>query len=398
MNRKYKAERFIWTALFLLLIIFCQTGSKPATTVPISETAAVSETVVETNSEYLQPLPELSARSACVMTGNGILLGGKEERTFLPIASTTKILTALLTLEMAEGQMDTPFLAGNEVRVEGSALGIKPGAEVTPRLLVWGMLLSSGNDAAEAAAAHFGGKEAFLLRMNHRAQTIGMEESYFLTPSGLDAEADGKSHGSTARDMALLAAEALQNPDFLEICSSQSGHMEVGGVSYWMTNHNKLLDRFPGCIGVKTGYTKKAGRCLIAAAERDGARIIVSLLNAPNDWEEAETLLDWGFSQLKEVTLTCPGLPDSVKMKSAPTVFLAPGETLVPSFALSPLSERNGETAAGIVKWTDQNGVTRAWTALEWAEKALYLPTEAERSKTLPERSPASRSSTKESR
>ena len=398
MNRKYKAERFIWTALFLLFIIFCQTGSKSATTVPISETAAVSETVVETNSEYLQPLPELSARSACVMTGNGIFLGGKEERTFLPIASTTKILTALLTLEMAEGQMDTPFLAGNEVKVEGSALGIKPGAEVTPRLLAWGMLLSSGNDAAEAAAAYFGGKEAFLLRMNHRAQTIGMKESYFLTPSGLDAEADGKSHGSTARDMALLAAEALQNPDFLEICSSQSGHMEVGGVSYWMTNHNKLLGRFPGCIGVKTGYTKKAGRCLIAAAERDGARIIVSLLNAPNDWEEAETLLNWGFSQLKEVTLTCPGLPDSVKMKSAPTVFLAPGETLVPSFALSPSSEKNGETAAGIVKWVDQNGVTRAWTALERAEKALYLPTEAERSKTLPERSPASRSSTKESR
>ena len=137
---------------------------------------------------------------------------------------------------------------------------------------------------------------------------------------------------------------------------------------------------------------------LIAAAERDGARIIVSLLNAPNDWEEAETLLNWGFSQLKEVTLTCPGLPDSVKLKSAPTVFLAPGETLVPSFALSPSSERNGKTAAGIVKWADQNGVTRAWTALEWAEKALYLPTEAERSKTLPERSPASRSSTKESR
>lgn len=379
MNRKYKAERFIWTALFLLLIIFCQTRSEPALMIPVSAEPTM-ETAMKTAmkpamkpaisaAEYLQPLPELSARSACVMTGNGILLGGKEERTFLPIASTTKILTALLTLEMAEGRMDIPFLTGNEVRVEGSALGIKPEAEVTPRLLVWGMLLSSGNDAAEAAAAHFGGKEAFLLRMNHRAQTIGMEESYFLTPSGLDAESDGKSHGSTARDMALLAAEALQNPDFLEICSSQSGHMEVGGVSYWMTNHNKLLGRFPGCIGVKTGYTKKAGRCLIAAAERDGARIIVSLLNAPNDWEEAETLLNWGFSQLKEVTLTCPGLPDSVKIKSAPTVFLAPGETLVPSFALSPSLERNGETAAGIVKWTDQNGGTRAWTALEWTER-----------------------------
>ena len=349
--------------------------------------AVAAEAAVETDVEEAVPEgPATSAGSVCVMTGDGVQLAGKADTEFVSIASTTKIMTALLTLELGEGQLDEPFNVGDEVKVEGSALGIKPGAEVTLRLLAWGMLLSSGNDAAAAAAMRLGGSfEGFAALMNERAKEIGMENTVFVTPSGLDAE----NQGSCAKDLALLACEALQNPDFRDICEETNGHMTVGGVEYWMTNHNRLLKEYDGCIGIKTGFTDSAGRCLVSAAEKDGAVMVSVVLHDPDDWTDSKTLLDWGFSQLQTKELVCdlssttiPATPaedaekaeqDSslspytLRQRQSVSVSLAPGEQLTEVVSLLPSLPAGmpAGTTAGIVKWIDSNGTVRQWSAIE---------------------------------
>lgn len=360
----------------------------PAFSTEDSENGEKTDAVL-TENNISQPVtegPATSAASICVMTENGIQLAGKSDTEFVSIASTTKIMTALLTLELGEGQLDEPFNVGDEVKVEGSALGIKPGAEVTLRLLVWGMLLSSGNDAASAAAIRLGGSfEGFAELMNKRAAEIGMENTVFVTPSGLDA--DGQ--GSCAKDMALLACEALQNPDFRDICEETNGHMTVGGVEYWMTNHNRLLKEYDGCIGIKTGFTDSAGRCLVSAAEKDGAVIVSVVLHDPDDWADSKKLLDWGFSQLQPKKLTCqldshtiPAvLPEeaeeskqdiplpsyTLRQRESVSISLAPQENLTEIISLVsslPAGVPAG-TTAGIVQWVDSQGKIRAWCAIE---------------------------------
>ena len=349
--------------------------------------AVATEAAVETDVEEAVPEgPATSAGSVCVMTGDGVQLAGKADTEFVSIASTTKIMTALLTLELGEGQLDEPFNVGDEVKVEGSALGIKPGAEVTLRLLAWGMLLSSGNDAAAAAAMRLGGSfEGFAALMNERAKEIGMENTVFVTPSGLDAE----NQGSCAKDLALLACEALQNPDFRDICEETNGHMTVGGVEYWMTNHNRLLKEYDGCIGIKTGFTDSAGRCLVSAAEKDGAVMVSVVLHDPDDWADSKTLLDWGFSQLQTKELVChlsgttisatPAedaqkaeqdsslSPYTLRQRQSVSVSLAPGEQLTEVVSLLPSLPAGmpAGTTAGIVKWIDSNGTVRQWSAIE---------------------------------
>ncbi len=333
----------------------------------------------------VSPAPSVSASAACVMTGSGILLYELGGTSFLPIASTTKIMTALLTLELGKGQLDKEFTVGDEVKVEGSALGIKPGATVTLRLLAWGMLLSSGNDAASAAAVRLGGSfEGFAELMNQKARELGLENTVYVTPSGLDA--DGQ--GSCAKDLATLACAALQNEDFRAICSQTNGHMEIGGVPYWMTNHNRLLKEYDGCIGVKTGFTDSAGRCLVSAAERGGETIIAVVLHDPNDWADSAALLDWGFAQLTKTALeadltgvripvraaidpetgeeSTPGSV-SIRQRTPVTVSLAPGEVLREEMELvcSLPADASPGDAAGMVKWVDGDGMVRGWSILE---------------------------------
>ncbi|MGI5958839.1 MAG: D-alanyl-D-alanine carboxypeptidase family protein [Massiliimalia sp.] len=247
---------------------------------------------------------------ACVLmeAQSGRILYGQRENETLPMASTTKIMTALLALE--SGDLDTPFQADEQsIMVEGSSMGLLPGDTVTMRDLCYGMLLSSGNDAANLAAVKISGsQEAFAQKMNDRAAAIGMEQTHFVTPSGLNHE----DHYSTAYDMALLAREALENPDFLEICGQEKAKLCFGNPPYtrWLSNHNRLLETYEGCIGVKTGFTKAAGRCLVSAAERNGIRLICVTLNAPNDWQDHTKLLDWGFSALSPTEL-CPDLKET---------------------------------------------------------------------------------------
>lgn len=359
----------------------------PAFSTVSSEDGEKTDAVLtESNTIPVPEGPATSAASACVMTANGIQLAGKADTEFVSIASTTKIMTALLTLELGEGHLDEPFNVGDEVKVEGSALGIKPGAEVTLRLLVWGMLLSSGNDAASAAAIHLAGSfEEFAQLMNERAAEIGMEHTVFVTPSGLDA--DGQ--GSCAKDLALLACEALQNPDFRDICEETNGHMTVGGVEYWMTNHNRLLKEYDGCIGIKTGFTDSAGRCLVSAAEKDGAVIVSVVLHDPDDWEDSKKLLDWGFSQLETRELVCqlddytiPAVPAedteesdenaaispyTLRQRNSVCISLAPQEQLTEIVSLVPSLPAGAAsgTTAGIVQWVDSQGKVRGWCAIE---------------------------------
>lgn len=263
--------------------------------------------------------PEVSAQSAVVLTADtGTVLFEKDGHTPRPVASTTKIMTALLALEAAQEQGDPLVDVTQEmVAVEGSSMGLQAGDSISLTGLAAGMLLASGNDAANAAALYLDGSlESFAARMNQRTAALGMEDTHFVTPSGLDGEdAQGLGHLSTAYDMALLARAALENQAFRQLCSSPSLAVEfaepVKRVTY--TNHNKLLAQYQGCVGVKTGFTKEAGRCLVSAAERDGALLIAVTLNAPNDWQDHTALLDYGFSQVEpyqlaggDVRLTVP--------------------------------------------------------------------------------------------
>lgn len=273
--------------------------------------------------------PEVSAQSAVVLTADtGTVLFEKDGHTPRPVASTTKIMTALLALEAAQERGDPLVDITQEmVAVEGSSMGLQAGDSISLTGLAAGMLLASGNDAANAAALYLDGSlESFAARMNQRAAALGMEDTHFVTPSGLDGEdAQGLGHLSTAYDMALLARAALEDQAFRQLCSSPSLAVEfaepVKRVTY--TNHNKLLAQYQGCVGVKTGFTKEAGRCLVSAAERDGALLIAVTLNAPNDWEDHAALLDYGFTQVEpyplaggDVRLTVPVVGSPVEVVS----------------------------------------------------------------------------------
>ena len=203
------------------------------------------------------------------------------------IASTTKIMTALVALERASPT--DVITVKQEHMTEGSSMYLKPGERVTVEELLYGLLLCSGNDAAEALADGCGGTASFVRRMNGLAGELGMEDTSFENPRGRD----GQAHYSTARDMARLAAYAAGNHTFVRLCSTRS--VTIGGRT--MTNHNRLLRAVPGCIGMKTGYTRAAGRTLVSAAERDGRRLVAVTLQDGNDWADHAALYDWGFAQ-----------------------------------------------------------------------------------------------------
>ncbi len=232
---------------------------------------------------------DVSARSAIVMDAQtGIILYEKNAYEELPMASTTKIMTALLAIE--SGRLDeTVSITDEMLRTEGSCMGLRDGDKMTLKELVTGMMLTSGNDSANAVAYFIsGGIEEFVALMNKRAKQLGMNDTCFVTPSGLD-EGD---HHSTAYDMALLTAHAVKSSVFCEIVSTKSARLVIGGEKVTVYNHNKLLSRDDAYFGVKTGFTEKAGRCLVSAREYNGNKLIFVTLNAPDDWNDHEKLLD----------------------------------------------------------------------------------------------------------
>lgn len=267
-----------------------------------------------------------------IEASTGRVLAAKEENTRRPMASTTKIMTALLALE--EENCHERFVVDSEaIRVEGTSMGLKEGDEASLYDLAGGMLAASGNDGANAAAVKIAGSiEAFAEKMNEKAAALSMHNTHFVTPSGLHDEA----HYSTAADMALLARAALKNEDFAALCSQKSVQLYYGNPPYTRTlsNHNRLLSSYSGCIGVKTGFTKKAGRCLVSAAERDGVTLICVTLNAPDDWADHTALFDYGFSAVQSRAVS-PDVSDvsipvaggtSDRMAAA---LLSPGKTVL---------------------------------------------------------------------
>ena len=258
-----------------------------------------------TTSVSAESAPDVSAKGAILMDSlTGEVLYEKNSRTKLPMASTTKIMSAMLALEFG-GDLDEEFVVDSQaIKVEGSSMGLQEGDIVTMRALVYGMLLPSGNDAANAAAVRIRGSvEAFVQLMNDRAAELGMTSTHFVTPSGLDDDTD--EHYSTAYDMAVLTQEALKNPDFCEICGQYNAKVKFGNPPYerWLTNSNKLLNSCEGVFGVKTGFTDKARRCLVSACERNDATLICVTLNAPDDWLDHSRLFDYGFEQYEKQTL-----------------------------------------------------------------------------------------------
>ncbi len=267
--------------------------------------AVLCFSTVECTSVHAVEPPDVSAKAAAVISADTCeVVWEKNGSQKLPMASTTKIMSALLCIE--SGGLDEPFTVDSKaIHVEGSSMGLREGDTVTKYALCCGMLLPSGNDAANAAAVRIAGStERFAEMMNDRAREMGLSHTWFVTPSGLE----GEGHGSSACDMAVLAAEALKNDTFRSICSSETIQTEFGAPPYkrWLKNTNKLLSLYSGTYGVKTGFTDEAGRCLVSACEREGKRLICVTLNDPNDWNDHMALFDYGFGQVETIRAVPP--------------------------------------------------------------------------------------------
>ena len=246
-----------------------------------------------------------SAKAAILINGDtGEIIYSQNEDEQLPMASTTKIMTALLLCE--NGNLDKEITVTDQmVRVEGSSMGLLAGDKVTLRDLLYGMMLASGNDAANVTAYILGGTiDGFVKMMNQKAKQLGLLNTHFETPSGLD----GEEHYTTAKDLANLARHALLNEEFAKAAASETATLTYGNPPYkrTLTNHNKLLKTFEGAVGVKTGFTKKSGRCLVSAAKRDGKFVIAVTLKDPNDWADHTELLNYGLSKVQLTQVSPP--------------------------------------------------------------------------------------------
>lgn len=261
----------------------------------------------------------ISASCAAVIDADsGRVLYEINGNTRAGMASTTKIMTALCALESSDLN-SIVTVSQNASGTEGSSIYLENGEKLTMSDLLYGLMLASGNDAAVAVAENVSGSvEKFVKLMNDTALDIGAYDSHFTNPHGLsDAE-----HYTTALDLAKITAHALKNPTFAEIVSTKVKNIPWEGHEYsrHLVNHNKLLSMYDGCVGVKTGFTKATGRCLVTAVERDGMKLICVTLNAPDDWNDHQSLYDKTFSEFK---------PHTVKLKGDAMGFaeIAHGET-----------------------------------------------------------------------
>ena len=274
MKRFHKLPALILSLLLLALLL-------PATAVIKADAATESagECVIEVSSRRF-----LSERNA-------------DKR--LPMASTTKILSALVILE--EEDLDEIVTVPKEAEgTEGSSVYLKAGEQITVRDLLYGLMLRSGNDCAVTLAIHHSGSvQNFARAMNEKALSLGAEHSHFANPHGLPDD----DHYTTARDLALISAAAMQNDTFCEIVSTKFYEPKK-----WQ-NKNKMLWNFEGALGVKTGFTVRAGRCLVSAAERDGMRVVSVVLNSPQMFERSEELLENAFSAYRLVPLCSAAQP-----------------------------------------------------------------------------------------
>lgn len=319
---KHRWIRFFALALSAVLLFFC-----PCV---LFSVAATAEEPNENPIFDVHVNVGVSARAALLMEETtGTVLFEKNADARLPMASTTKIMTALVALEHADPDLviSTPKEA---VGTEGSSIYLFEDEELTLEELLWALLLNSANDAAVAIAFGVaGGVEEFADLMNRKAEELGLENTHFANPHGLDDPA----HYTTARELAIIARAALANPLIREMVATRKKtipHNGSDGVRL-LVNHNKLLRLYEGAFGVKTGFTKRTGRCLVSAAEREGLSLIAVTLDAPSDWADHRAMLDAGFAALSalslanenEISLFLPvvgGVSDTVAVSNPATV------------------------------------------------------------------------------
>ncbi|GJM80038.1 hypothetical protein HMSSN139_25340 [Paenibacillus sp. HMSSN-139] len=245
--------------------------------------------------------PSIHAQAAAVIdVTSGRLLYSLHGDEQLPIASLTKIMTAIVAIE--HGKLsDTVTVGRNAYAKEGSSIYLHLGEEMSLENMLYGLMLRSGNDAATAIAEHVGGsEEGFVYLMNEKAKLLGLTHTHFQNPHGLDA----KGHYSSANDLAKLTSYALKNPHFKEIVRTPSKNAPNPNDpwDYKWLNKNKMLRFYDGADGVKTGYTKIAKRCLVSSATRGGQQIAVITLNDGDDWNDHRKLLDYGFANFPLTT------------------------------------------------------------------------------------------------
>lgn len=250
--------------------------------------------------------PSIHAQAAAVIdVTSGRLLYSLRGDEQLPIASLTKIMTAIVAIEHGE-LSDTVTVGRNAYAKEGSSIYLHLGEEMSLENMLYGLMLRSGNDAATAIAEHVGGsEEGFVYLMNEKAKLLGLTHTHFQNPHGLDA----KGHYSSAVDLAKLTSYALKNPHFKEIVRTPSKNAPNPNDpwDYRWLNKNKMLRFYDGADGVKTGYTKIAKRCLVSSATRGGQQIAVITLNDGDDWNDHRKLLDYGFANFPLTTLIREG-------------------------------------------------------------------------------------------
>lgn len=245
----------------------------------------------------------LSAKSAALYEpSTDSFLIEKNSKIRLPMASTTKIMTAVVALENAK-LTDTVTVDERSAGIEGSSAYLSVGDKYTLLDMLYALMLASANDAATAIACSVSGSvERFVELMNQKCEELSLTDTHFENPSGLDAE----GHCTTACDLARLSAYALTNDTFKMLCSTYKKSISYDGKVRNFVNHNKLLKQYPDAIGVKTGFTKKCGRCLVSAAVRDGVTLVGVTLDAPNDWQDHKKMLDYGFDMLEECKIANP--------------------------------------------------------------------------------------------
>ena len=246
---------------------------------------------------------DISASSAILCSSDGLLIYEKNADVPLPMASITKVMTAVVALE-AEKDLSKEFKVPRQaVGVEGSSVYLTEGEEVTLEMLLYSVMLESANDAATALAIATGGSlEAFVSKMNEKAEELSMSSTCFSNPHGLS----DSQHFTTARDYARLMSYALDDPTFCKIISTKKAvyPKKDASMTRVLTNHNRLLNTYSGMIGGKTGFTRASGRTLVTAAMRNGVTLICVTLNAPNDWQDHTLLFDKGFDAVKSVTFS----------------------------------------------------------------------------------------------
>ncbi|MCX7715193.1 MAG: D-alanyl-D-alanine carboxypeptidase [Clostridia bacterium] len=270
---------------------------------------------------------EVSAEYACVIEEKtGEVVYEKNARIAYPMASTTKIMTALTAIE-ADALDDVVTVSANAANQEGSSMYLRSGDKILMRDLLYGLMLNSGNDAAVAIAEHVAGDvESFAKLMTEKAHEIGARNTQFKNPSGLDEA----GHYTTAYDLALITRRSMQNPEFAEIVKTKNKKISLINTQadIYLSNHNKMLDIYSGADGVKTGYTKATGRCLVSTAVRDGMRFIAVTLNAPDDWNDHKKMLDYAFENYERRTvITAGSIIKTVKTENDEEVGVCAGKS-----------------------------------------------------------------------